>query len=87
MNASAATQTSTAANGGANATETAAAANQPSMMSQWVDELTGGGATPGGMRAPTEAEITQLVNMFPDIRREDVVTALQRRYDTIYLTP
>ncbi|KDQ08269.1 hypothetical protein BOTBODRAFT_191890 [Botryobasidium botryosum FD-172 SS1] len=68
-------------NGDAGAAETAgaaAAANQPSMMSQWVDELTGGGATPGGMRAPTEAEITQLVNMFPDIRREDVVTALQR---------
>jgi len=76
MNTNTTTQASTTANGDTNM-ETAAA-NQPSMMSQWVDELTGGGATPGGMRAPTDAEITQLVNMFPDIRREDVVAALQR---------
>lgn len=53
------------------------------MMREWVDELTGRtdrAAT--GLRVPGEAEISQLMSMFPDMRREDVVGALQRRYVT-----
>jgi len=50
--------------------------NQASMMSQWVQELAGTGQ---GMRVPSETEITTVLSMFPDARRADVVSALQRR--------
>lgn len=48
-----------------------------SVVSQWMNELTGRGAT-GGVRVPTEAEINQVANMFPDLPRQSVVGALQR---------
>lgn len=51
-----------------------------SVMREWVDELTGRTErAAAGLRVPNEAEITQLTSMFPDLRREDVVGALQRR--------
>ena len=48
-----------------------------SVVSQWMNELTGRGAT-GGIRVPTEAEINQVASMFPDLSRQSVVGALQR---------
>lgn len=47
-----------------------------SVVREWVDELTGRGA---GMRAPPETEIVQLMTMFPNLQRDVVVGALQRR--------
>ncbi|KAI5123411.1 hypothetical protein M0805_006117 [Coniferiporia weirii] len=59
---------------------TAAALPGPSMMREWVDELTGRTErAAAGLRVPGEAEISQLTSMFPDLRREDIVGALQRR--------
>jgi hypothetical protein len=48
-----------------------------SVVSQWMNELTGRGTTPG-MRVPTEAEISQVASMFPDLPRQSVIGALQR---------
>jgi len=51
-----------------------------SVMREWVNELTGGAERAStGLRVPNEAEIAQLMNMFPDVQREVVVAALQRR--------
>ncbi|KAK4687738.1 hypothetical protein P7C73_g2394, partial [Tremellales sp. Uapishka_1] len=47
----------------------------------WVNTMTGGG---NGARAPTEEEISALTNMFPNLSREAVVGALQRR--PVYLS-
>ena len=53
-------------------------------MREWVDELTGRTErVAAGLRVPSEAEINQLTSMFPDLRREDIVGALQRRYGTV----
>lgn len=50
-------------------------------MREWVDELTGRAErASAGIRVPPEAEITQLLSMFPDLDRDVVVGALQRRY-------
>jgi hypothetical protein len=49
-----------------------------SVVREWVNELTGRGTDPG-IRAPPEAEISQVMLMFPDLQREVVVGALQRR--------
>ena len=51
---------------------------QPSVMSQWVDELTGRRGT-AGLRVPPEIEIETMVAFFPTLRREDIISALQRR--------
>ncbi|KAJ6536715.1 hypothetical protein DFH09DRAFT_1178588 [Mycena vulgaris] len=48
-----------------------------SVVREWVEGLTGRGQT--GIRIPTEAEITQLTTMFPDIQRDVLVETLQRR--------
>jgi hypothetical protein len=54
--------------------------NSGSMVQEWVNELTGRNEGPNsGIRIPSEAEITQTLNMFPDMRRDVVVAALQRR--------
>lgn len=51
-----------------------------SMVREWVDQLTGRAErASSGMRIPSEVEVTQLVSMFPDIPRETIVGALQRR--------
>lgn len=51
-----------------------------SVMREWVDELTGRSErAAAGLRVPSEEEINQLMSMFPDLRREDVVGTLQRR--------
>lgn len=50
------------------------------MVREWVDELTGRTErAAAGLRVPSEAEISQLTSIFPDLRREDIVGALQRR--------
>ncbi|TFK25984.1 hypothetical protein FA15DRAFT_616764 [Coprinopsis marcescibilis] len=50
-----------------------------SVMREWVNELTGRSETASsGVRAPSEAEISQLTTMFPDLDREVVIGALQR---------
>lgn len=72
--------TAAATDAGGNAATTAR--RQPSAMSEWVDELTGrrGGQ---GLRVPTDEEISTLTGMFPGLPREQVVSALQRRYARI----
>ena len=51
-------------------------------MRNWVNELTGrSDSAPRSLRVPSSDEISQLSSMFPDLRREDIVGALQRRYD------
>lgn len=50
-----------------------------SVVREWVEGLTGRGQQTG-IRIPTEAEITQLTTMFPDIQRNVLVGTLQRRY-------
>ncbi|KDQ64190.1 hypothetical protein JAAARDRAFT_218868 [Jaapia argillacea MUCL 33604] len=50
-----------------------------SVVREWVDELTGRtDRASAGLRAPTEAEITHLTSIFPDVQRDVVVAALQR---------
>lgn len=50
-----------------------------SVMRDWVNELTGRDGTSPGLRIPSEAEISQVSAMFPNVGRETVVGALQRR--------
>lgn len=58
---------------------------QSSVVREWVDELTGRtDRENAGMRVPSEAEITQLTSMFPDLQRQTVIVALQRRYDIFF---
>jgi len=53
--------------------------NGPSVMREWVDELTGrADRANAGLRAPTESEINHLTAMFPTLEREVVIGALQR---------
>jgi hypothetical protein len=65
-------------NAGAGAGAATANAN-PSVMREWVDELTGRAERAAGVRAPSEDEISQLTAIFPDLDREVLVGALQRR--------
>jgi hypothetical protein len=52
----------------------------PSVMREWVNELTGRvDRASTGIRVPTEAEISQVMNIFPDLQRDVIVAALQRR--------
>ena len=52
----------------------------PSVMRQWVNELTGRvDRASTGLRVPSDAEISQLTSIFPDLQREVIVAALQRR--------
>ena len=48
-------------------------------MRDWVNELTGRDGASSGLRIPSEAEISQVSAMFPNVGRETVVGALQRR--------
>jgi len=51
----------------------------PSVMREWVNELTGRvDRASTGIRVPTEAEISQLLGIFPDLQRDVIVAALQR---------
>ena len=53
-----------------------------SVVREWVNELTGRTERENaGIRVPSEAEISQLTNMFPDLQRQMVIGALQRRYE------
>lgn len=55
-------------------------ATRPSVVREWVDELTGRAERAStGIRVPPEAEIVQLTSMFPDVQQEVIVGALQRR--------
>jgi hypothetical protein len=50
-----------------------------SVVREWVDELTGRTERGNpGIRAPSDAEITLLTGMFPDVERDVVLAALQR---------
>lgn len=49
-----------------------------SVMREWVNELTGRTEDPARIRTPSEAEISQLAAMFPDISRDVITRALQR---------
>jgi hypothetical protein len=51
----------------------------PSVMREWVEELTRRDHADAGLRVPSETEITHLTSMFPSLDREVVVGALQRR--------
>ncbi|KLO10229.1 hypothetical protein SCHPADRAFT_832792 [Schizopora paradoxa] len=54
---------------------------QTSVVREWVDEFTGRAErAASGLRVPSDNEINQLMSMFPDLRREVIVGALQRRY-------
>jgi len=49
------------------------------VVREWVDELTGRAERENaGIRVPSEAEISQLTNMFPDLERQMVIGALQQ---------
>lgn len=50
-----------------------------SVMRDWVNELTGRDGTSPRLRMPSEPEISQVLAMFPNVGRETVVGALQRR--------
>ncbi len=53
---------------------------QTSVVREWVDEFTGRAErAASGLRVPSDNEINQLMSMFPDLRREVIVGALQRR--------
>lgn len=59
----------------------AAATTGPSVMREWVNELTGRtDRANAGIRVPTDAEVVQVSTMFPDLDRDVIVAALQRRY-------
>ncbi|KAI0068547.1 hypothetical protein BV25DRAFT_1910318 [Artomyces pyxidatus] len=61
------------------ATEASATAGSGSVVREWVNELTGRGErASAGLRVPSDAEVTQLTNMFPDVDMAAVVGALQR---------
>ncbi|KAJ3864973.1 hypothetical protein EV359DRAFT_72730 [Lentinula novae-zelandiae] len=61
----------------------AAGAGGNSVVRDWVQGLTGrGDGTTAGVRIPPDSEITELTNMFPDISREAIIGALQRRPET-----
>jgi len=49
-----------------------------SVVREWVNELRGRTEDPARIRTPSEAEISQVAEMFPDISRELVTRALQR---------
>ncbi|KIJ20457.1 hypothetical protein PAXINDRAFT_67213, partial [Paxillus involutus ATCC 200175] len=51
-----------------------------SVVREWVNELTGRTEDTARIRTPTETEIAQVTAMFPDISREVIIGALQRRY-------
>jgi hypothetical protein len=54
---------------------------EPSVMREWVNELTGRvDRASTGIRVPTEEEISQLMGIFPDLQRDVIVAALQRRW-------
>lgn len=66
---------------GARVDAPASAETGTSVVREWVNELTGRTERENaGIRVPNDAEITQLTGMFPDIDRQLVVGALQRRY-------
>lgn len=51
----------------------------PSVMREWVNELTGRvDRASTGIRVPTEDEISHLMGIFPDVPRDVIVAALQR---------
>ena len=53
----------------------------PSDMREWVSELTGRvDRVSTGLRVPTDAKISQLTNIFPDLQREVIVAALRRKW-------
>lgn len=55
-------------------------ASGTSVVREWVNELTGRtDRANAGIRAPSEGEIAQLTNMFPDFERDVIAAALQRR--------
>lgn len=49
-----------------------------SVVREWVNELTGRTEDSARIRTPSEAEISQLVAMFPDISRDLITRTLQR---------
>jgi hypothetical protein len=53
-------------------------APRPSAMTQWVDELTGRRGQEG-VYVPTADEVNLVANVFPDLRREEIISALQRK--------
>ncbi|VDB97119.1 unnamed protein product [Peniophora sp. CBMAI 1063] len=64
-------------------TPEAAAGSGRSVMREWVNELTGRTERAStGIRVPPEAEISQVMSMFPNVQRDVVVGALQRSSDT-----
>jgi len=52
-----------------------------SVVREWVNELTGRAErSTVGIHVPSEPEILELTTIFPNVRREVIVSALQRRY-------
>lgn len=57
--------------------------NAPSVMREWVNELTGRtDQASTGLRVPSDTEITHVTSMFPSLDRAVVVAALQRRQES-----
>ncbi|KZV76017.1 hypothetical protein PENSPDRAFT_646568 [Peniophora sp. CONT] len=63
----------------ATATREEGTGSSRSVMREWVNELTGRTERAStGIRVPSEAEISQVMSMFPELQRDVVVGALQR---------
>jgi hypothetical protein len=59
---------------------TATGTGTGSVVREWVNELTGRGeGRNAGIRVPTEDEILELTTIFPNVDRDMIVAALQRR--------
>ena len=70
--------------GGGSTGEGGSGTGGTSVMREWVDELTGRtDRANSGLRVPSDEEITTLTGIFPDVAREVVIAALQRRYVSI----
>lgn len=50
------------------------------VVRSWVNELTGRTEDPTRIRTPSDAEISQLAAMFPDVSRDLITRALQRTW-------
>ena len=64
---------------------TRSATTSTDTVREWMNELTGRNERANvAIRVPPQAEITQLTSMFPDISRDTVIGALQRRLAHLY---
>ena len=59
--------------------ETSNSIRRPSVVQQWVDELSGRTEQESAVRVASEEQINSMVAMFPQVSREIIVNALQEK--------